>query len=740
MTPPTAEGGALRSQDARTTADPTGLHGALLRVDPDTGAGLPGNPFAGSSDANQRRIAALGFRNPFRFTVRPGTEEVWVGDVGWNEWEEINRVVDPSDGGADNLGWPCYEGVGRQGGYDGANLDLCETLYTQGSTAVVPPYYAYSHPAQVVGGESCPSGSSSISGLRFYESGPFPNSYNGALFFSDYSRGCIWAMLPGANGLPNPSTIQTFVAGASEPVDLEIYQGDLYYANLGGTIQRVRHVGGNQAPTAAATATPSNGPAPLAVQLSASGSSDFDDAFNTLSFAWDADGDGQFDDGNRATLSRTYQAGSHVASVRVTDPHGASDTGSVTIQADNTPPVAQINAPTGSTTWAVDDLVSFSGSATDAQQTLPAAAFDWELVINHCPSNCHAHVAQQFSDRTSGSFSAPDHEYPSTLTLKLTVTDAGGLSDTESVTIYPRTVDLTLDSAQDGIQLGLNSASPAPAPFTRTVIEGSQNTVIASSPQTLGGESYAFHSWSDGGAAAHNVTVDQDTTLIATFNDTTPPAAPLITDTDPDSPSSANNPEVKGSTGAGSPTAVKLYTNASCTGSPAASGTPARFAGAGITVAVAADTTTQLAARTSDASGNDSTCSDTFSFREDSTGPETVIVAGPAARVRVPVRRRAGWVKRADGAAVTFRFRADVPVNGFACSLDGADLAPCVSPLSMTGLKRGPHSFEVRATDTAGNQDATPAVREFKVVKKKRKGRSARFWQWSVWPTPTITP
>ena len=485
---------------------------------------MPGNPFAGSSDANQRRIAAIGFRNPFRFTIRPGTDEAWVGDVGWSAWEEINRVVDPSDAGADNLGWPCYEGVGRQSGYDGANLNLCETLYTPGDTNVVPPYYTYSHSAKVVAGESCPSGSSSISGLGFYESGAFPNSYDGALFFSDYSRGCIWSMLPGGNGLPNPSTIQTFVAGALGPVDLEIHQGDLYYANLDGTIQRVRHVAGNQAPTAVATATPSNGAAPLTVQLSASGSTDPDDAFNTLSFAWDADADGQFDDGNAATLSRTYQAGSHVASVRVTDPGGASDTDSVTIQANNTPPVAQINAPTASTTWAVDEVIDFSGSATDAQQTLPASAFDWELVINHCPSNCHDHVAQEFPDRVSASpgFSAPDHEYPSTLTLRLTVTDSGGLSDTESVTIDPRTVSLTLDSAPDGIQLGLNSAPAAPAPFTRTVIEGSQNTVIASSPQTLGGDSYAFSSWSDGGAAAHNVFVDQDTTLNATFNDTTP--------------------------------------------------------------------------------------------------------------------------------------------------------------------------------------------------------------------------
>ncbi len=450
MTPPTAEGGALRSQDARTTSDPTGLDGALLRVDPDTGAGLPGNPFAASTDANQRRIAAFGFRNPFRFTVRPGTEELWIGDVGWGAWEEVNRVADPSDSGADNLGWPCYEGAGRSG-YDGINLDLCESLYTPGDTAVVAPYYAYDHNAKVVSGESCPTGSSAIAGLRFYNGGAFPNSYDGALFFADNSRDCIWAMLPGSNGLPNPATIQTFDAGAASPVALAVHQGELFYANFdGGTIQRVRSTL-NQSPTAVATATPSGGPAPLTVQLSAAGSSDPDDAFANLAFAWDADGDGQFDDGNSVTLSRTYQAGTHVATVRVTDPGGGSDTDSVTIQTDNTAPVAQINSPSAATSWAVDEQVSFSGAATDAEQSLPASAFDWKLVINHCPSNCHTHTEETFPDRTAGSFFAPDHEYPSTLTVELTVTDSGGLTDTESVTIDPRTVALTLDSNPDGL-------------------------------------------------------------------------------------------------------------------------------------------------------------------------------------------------------------------------------------------------------------------------------------------------
>ena len=74
-------------------------------------------------DANARRIVAYGFRNPFRFTIRPGTNELWIGDVGWNDWEEIDRIVDPLAATVANGGWPCYEGNGQQSGYQSAGLD-----------------------------------------------------------------------------------------------------------------------------------------------------------------------------------------------------------------------------------------------------------------------------------------------------------------------------------------------------------------------------------------------------------------------------------------------------------------------------------------------------------------------------------------------------------------------------------------------------------------------------------------
>jgi glucose/arabinose dehydrogenase len=95
LTPPTAECGALRSQDLRTTSDPATLDGSVLRLDPLTGAAASGNPLIGSSDLNARRIVAQGLRNPFRMTNRPGTNELWLGDVGWGTWEEINRLQNP---------------------------------------------------------------------------------------------------------------------------------------------------------------------------------------------------------------------------------------------------------------------------------------------------------------------------------------------------------------------------------------------------------------------------------------------------------------------------------------------------------------------------------------------------------------------------------------------------------------------------------------------------------------------
>jgi glucose/arabinose dehydrogenase len=251
QTPPTAEGGALRAQDLRTPGDPATLDGSIIRVDPSTGAGMSDNPFAGSSDPNVRRIIGYGLRNPFRFTFRPGSSEIWIGDVGWGSYEEINRIMNPTDSVVENFGWPCYEGPNRQGQYDSADLSICETLYGLPS-ADTKPFFHYTHGIPIAG-ESCPTtGGSSISGLSFEfapQGSTFPTNYQGALFFADYSRDCIWAMRKNGNPIPSPGSIDPFVTPAANPVNLEFGpSGDLFYVDFdGGTIRRI-HYGPTQPP------------------------------------------------------------------------------------------------------------------------------------------------------------------------------------------------------------------------------------------------------------------------------------------------------------------------------------------------------------------------------------------------------------------------------------------------------------------------------------------------------------
>ena len=75
---------------------------------------------------------------------------------------------------------------------------------------------------------------------------------------------------------------------------------------------------------------------------------------------------------------------------------------------------------------------------------MPASALEWTVLLHHCPSDCHLHTIQTMDDVTSGSFAAPDHEYPSWIELKLTATDSLGLQGSASVLLYPQTVPIAL--------------------------------------------------------------------------------------------------------------------------------------------------------------------------------------------------------------------------------------------------------------------------------------------------------
>jgi putative cell wall-binding protein len=385
---------------------------------------------------------AHGFRNPFRFAIRPGTSELWVGDVGWQTHEEFNRVVVGGTKPA-NLGWPCYEGTERQPGFDSKNLAICEQLYAE-SGAASPPAVTYRHGGFLFDDDHCgelPADSThqqpyapdegAASAVAFYPGGAYPDTYDGAMFLGDYARGCLWVVRAGAGGAPDVSTIQPFSSDVGPIVDLQAGPGgDLYYVNIyAGTIRRIAYGGGGTPPP----------PPP---------------------------------------------------------PSGDA-------------PTATISAPTASTTWAVGDSVSFAGSARDASgAAIPAAGLAWSVILHHCytAEQCHEHPYQSFDGVASGSFTAPDHEYPAYVELRLDATDGAGRTGSTSTRLDPQTVDLSFESQPSGMSVVVGGAAPAATPFTVRAIVGATVDVSASSPQQAGGVTHSFASWSDGGEQSHAIT------------------------------------------------------------------------------------------------------------------------------------------------------------------------------------------------------------------------------------------
>lgn len=248
LSPPNARGGALRAQSPRRpNGEPVLLNGSVLRVDPATGAGVSGNPMydAANPQSNASRIIAYGLRNPFRFTFAPGSSEMWIGDVGYKTWEEIDRLSTPPTTPTPNFGWPCYEGSSQQPEYSAVGLDMCTSLYNDTAAAATAPWYTYSHASTLSPADTCKTGTSATSGLAFVQAQSYPSTYAGALFFGDYSRNCIWVMTKGANGQLDPSTVRTFIDDADNPrpVDLETdpVSGELFYVNILGSIHRISY-------------------------------------------------------------------------------------------------------------------------------------------------------------------------------------------------------------------------------------------------------------------------------------------------------------------------------------------------------------------------------------------------------------------------------------------------------------------------------------------------------------------
>jgi glucose/arabinose dehydrogenase len=559
LTPPSAEGGSLRAQDLLTpsnplnpTADPTGLNGTLIRVDPDTGEGWPGNPMASSQDANERRIVAFGFRNPFRFAIDPRSGEAYVDNVGNYTDEEIDRVP-LGAGTAYNSGWPCLEGTGPNFDFENLGLGLCEGLYDNpGSTS--EPFYYYSHQSGVSPDDPCPTDNgSAITGTTFYEAGKFPSQYDNALFFADSVRGCIYVMEADEDGDLNPLTTHAFLAegGPYTGADLQVGpDGALYYLSLYGDEGLHRIAYDPHAPVARLGVDRNSGPLPLQVQLNAGASTDPDG--EALPYNWDLDENGTYEiknGGPTQTVEFTHVENAKVF-VQVEDQSHESSIAVARIYAGDTPPQLSIANPAESLTWEVGQPIEFEGSARAEEGSgaaIPTPKLFWRSTLLHCPGgvgNCHAHPLAVFPAVNSGELTAPDHDYPSEIKISLTATDSRGLSATKTIALKPKTALLQLASDPPGVSLTAGNASAA-APFALTVIKGDNVTLAAPQTAVVGGVTYDFKEWSGGGARVHSVIATGPETYEAIYDglpgepEPKKPVSPVpsVTSTQPDQPS-----------------------------------------------------------------------------------------------------------------------------------------------------------------------------------------------------------
>lgn len=147
------------------------LESAILRIDVDVRDGARGyripddNPFVNHAGA-RGEIWAYGLRNPWKIAFRPGTDELWAGDVGWERWEMIYRI---ERGG--NYGWPLTEGP-----------QPVKPDAPRGPTPILTPVVVHPH-----------SEAASITGGVFSTSERLPALRN-AYIYGDFMTGRMWAL------------------------------------------------------------------------------------------------------------------------------------------------------------------------------------------------------------------------------------------------------------------------------------------------------------------------------------------------------------------------------------------------------------------------------------------------------------------------------------------------------------------------------------------------------------------
>ncbi len=480
--------------DAQSAQSLRSYNGKILRVAAD-GSVPADNPFHDGAGPNLDAIWVRGLRNPFRFSIDQPTGRMMIGDVGQSDFEEINVGVRGA-----NYGWPQCEGP-------------C------GTAGMTNPAYSYEHDGH----------DASVTGGFIYRGSQFPAEYAGEYFFSDYAMNWIKRLSLDAAG--NVTAVRNFEPPDGDPdgpygdiVALaEGPDGSLWYVDAGpfeqnnaGAVRRIRNLNANQPPTARAAGTPTSGPAPLAVGFSSAGSADPEG--RPLTYRW------EFGDGATSTAanpSHTY-ASSGRYTARLTTSDGASETISepVTITVGSAP-TATILQPTEARTFRAGDAIAFTGEGSDPDDgALGGSSLSWKVVFHH---DSHIHPVLDGVTGGSGSLTIPSsgHSFngQTSYEIVLTATDEDGIQATDSVIIRPEKAPVSLTSSPSGLSLLLDGISRT-TPFAQEEIVGFRYAVDAPSPQS----GYAFSSWSDGGAAAHTVTVPAGgLSLSATFQQSSTP-------------------------------------------------------------------------------------------------------------------------------------------------------------------------------------------------------------------------
>ncbi|MEM6691716.1 MAG: PQQ-dependent sugar dehydrogenase, partial [Planctomycetota bacterium] len=216
------DGASYNRVDVRAARvqDIDSLSGKVLRIDPITGQGLTDNPFFnGDANANRSKVYQLGLRNPFRISVDQATGQLYVGDVGWSRWEEVNAA-----GAGANFGWPFYEG--QNNGVSAIQERYLNTpegqAWLQRGETVTAAAYALSHQAD---------GINAIVAGDVYRGSAYGDEYQGSVFFNDLGQGIVRRGTIGSDGLLQD--VETFATGANVVVQMsQGPDGLLYFVDL----------------------------------------------------------------------------------------------------------------------------------------------------------------------------------------------------------------------------------------------------------------------------------------------------------------------------------------------------------------------------------------------------------------------------------------------------------------------------------------------------------------------------